>query len=83
MKALPVESTAASFRAAHDPGAPGVFTQGSKTSAVSDKPLPRLSPTHQHDTADPHAVTARPIGPHELALGPSPTDTDQNPRSTR
>lgn len=93
MKALPVESTAASFRAAHatqglgERGDQGALAQGGRTSRdVRGEPLPRLSHGHPPtppDIADPHAYMARPIGSHDLALGPSPTDTDKNPRSTR
>lgn len=84
MKALPVESTAASFRAAHDLGDPEALAQGLRTSAEgSGEPLPRLSPSHKNDSADPHAATARLIGSDDLALGPSPTAPDTNPRSTR
>ncbi|HRE90319.1 MAG TPA: cytochrome c [Myxococcota bacterium] len=86
MKALPVESTAASFRAAHDLGNPEALAQGLRTSGdASAGPSPRLSrrPSPTNDSADPHASASRLIGSHDLALGPSPTDTDKNPRSTR
>lgn len=82
MKALPAGSTAVSFRAAHDLGDLEGLAQGLRTSAAASGPaLPSRAPLA--DTADSFATASRSIGSHHLALGPSPTDSDLNPRSTR
>lgn len=75
MKALPAGSTAASFRAAHNLGDPGALAQGLRTSDAVH--------AHLADPAESFATASRTIGSHHLALGPSPTDTDLNPRSPR